>query len=180
MNEQILGSFWEKVVMPLVMTALSVGFSPRKVNDPNSHDAIANGQFIMIRRAVYNTTGGHERSKTRSSKIKPSPSRSNGTGIDSSSPMDESHPHTHVYRPAVHVGRLTKNIYLGLNGHPAMLLLGAFEHAGTNSGSVPSTLDIAWNQLAVQRGKWLQEQSSFNLCWYGAGYFTSAQKPRAV
>ncbi len=51
MNEQILGTFWEKVVMPLVMTALSVGFSPRKVNDPNSRDAIANGQFIMIRRS---------------------------------------------------------------------------------------------------------------------------------
>src|SRR5215213_2509342 len=36
MTFQILGSFWEKVVMPIVMTALSVGFSPRKVNDPNS------------------------------------------------------------------------------------------------------------------------------------------------
>jgi chlorobactene glucosyltransferase len=33
MTFQILGSFWEKTIMPLVMTALSVGFSPRKVND---------------------------------------------------------------------------------------------------------------------------------------------------
>jgi hypothetical protein len=33
MTFQILGSFWEKTVMPSVMTALSVGFSPRKVND---------------------------------------------------------------------------------------------------------------------------------------------------
>src|SRR5215208_6831600 len=45
MTFQILGSFWEKVVMPLVMTALSAGFSPRRVNDPNRRDAIANGQF---------------------------------------------------------------------------------------------------------------------------------------
>jgi len=34
MTFQIMGSFWEKVVMPIVMTALSVGFSPRKVNNP--------------------------------------------------------------------------------------------------------------------------------------------------
>ena len=50
---QITGTFWERVVLPLVMTALSVGFSPRKVNDPARSDAIANGQFIMIKRTVY-------------------------------------------------------------------------------------------------------------------------------
>jgi len=60
MTLQIMGSFWEKVVMPIVMTALSVGFSPRKVNDPNSKDAIANGQFILIKRSVYDAIGGHE------------------------------------------------------------------------------------------------------------------------
>ena len=60
MTFQILGSFWEKAVMPIVMTALSVGFSPRKVNDPNSKDAIANGQFILIKRSVYDAIGGHE------------------------------------------------------------------------------------------------------------------------
>jgi len=48
MTFQILGSFWEKVVMPIVTTALSVGFSPRKVNNPKSKDAIANGQFILM------------------------------------------------------------------------------------------------------------------------------------
>src|SRR5690349_4262597 len=57
MTEQVLGSFWEKVVMPLVMTALSVGFSPRKVNDPARRDAVANGQFILIKRTVYNAIG---------------------------------------------------------------------------------------------------------------------------
>jgi chlorobactene glucosyltransferase len=60
MTFQILGSFWEKTVMPLVMTALSVGFSPRKVNDPKTKDAIANGQFILIKRSVYDAIGGHE------------------------------------------------------------------------------------------------------------------------
>ncbi len=65
MTEQITGSFWERVVMPLVMTALSVGFSPRKVNDPNTRDAIANGQFILIKRTVYDAIGGHEKLKNQ-------------------------------------------------------------------------------------------------------------------
>ena len=52
MTFQITGTFWEKTVLPLIMTALSVGFSPRKVNDPQRPDAIANGQFIMIKRSV--------------------------------------------------------------------------------------------------------------------------------
>lgn len=63
MTFQIMGTFWEKTVMPLIMTALSVGFSPRKVNDPNSKDAIANGQFILLKRSVYDAIGGHARIK---------------------------------------------------------------------------------------------------------------------
>jgi chlorobactene glucosyltransferase len=41
MTKQVTATFWERVVMPLVMTALSVGFSPRKVNDPKRRDANA-------------------------------------------------------------------------------------------------------------------------------------------
>ena len=63
MTKQILGSFWERTVMPLVMTALSVGFSPRKVNDPSRRDAVANGQFIFIKRSIYDLVGGHEKIK---------------------------------------------------------------------------------------------------------------------
>src|SRR5262249_44454067 len=57
LTHQITGSFWERVVMPLVMTALSVGFSPRRVNDPARRDAVANGQFILIKQSVYQTVG---------------------------------------------------------------------------------------------------------------------------
>ena len=60
MTFQVTVTFWERVVLPLVMTALSVGFSPRKVNDPKRKDAIANGQFIFIKRSVYDAIGGHE------------------------------------------------------------------------------------------------------------------------
>ena len=127
MTEQILGSFWEKTVMPLVFTALSVGFSPRKVNEPKSRDAIANGQFIFIRRAAYDAIGGHEAVKDQivedkaiSEKVKWSGQRlivADGRGIAQ----------TRMYTdlPSMWEG-WTKNIYLGLSDHPGLLLLGAF------------------------------------------------------
>lgn len=76
MTFQVLGSFWEKTVMPLVLTALSVGFSPRKVNDPNKKDAIANGQFILIKRSTYAAIGGHASVKIVLWKIRISQNRS--------------------------------------------------------------------------------------------------------
>ena len=60
LTDQRLVSFWEKVIMPLVYTALSVGFPSDRVNDPSKPDAIANGQFILIRRRAYEAVGGHE------------------------------------------------------------------------------------------------------------------------
>ncbi len=127
MTEQILGSFWEKTVMPLVFTALSVGFSPRKVNNPKSRDAIANGQFIFIRRAVYDAIGGHAAVKNQivedkalAEKVKWSGRRlviADGRGIAQ----------TRMYTdlPSMWEG-WTKNIYLGLADRPGLLLLGAF------------------------------------------------------
>lgn len=127
MTEQILGSFWEKTVMPLVFTALSVGFSPRKVNDPKSRDAIANGQFILIRRAVYDSVGGHEavkdqivEDKALSEKVKWSGHRlvvADGRGVAQ----------TRMYTDLASMWEgWTKNIYLGLSDHPGLMLLGVF------------------------------------------------------
>lgn len=127
MTEQILGSFWEKTIMPLVMTALSVGFSPSKVNDPRTRDAIANGQFILIKRAVYDTIGGHKKlrnliveDKAISEQVKWSGFRlivADGRGVAS----------TRMYTslPQIWEG-WTKNIYLGLSDRPGLLLLGVF------------------------------------------------------
>jgi chlorobactene glucosyltransferase len=127
MNEQILGSFWEKVVMPLVMTALSVGFSPRKVNDPARRDAVANGQFIMIRRAVYNAIGGHEKVKDQivEDKAISEQVKWNGYRLVIADGRDFVRTRMYTDLPSMWEG-WTKNIYLGLSGHPAMLLLGAF------------------------------------------------------
>lgn len=127
MTEQILGSFWEKTVMPLVLTALSVGFSPRKVNDPATRDAIANGQYILIKRSVYDAIGGHQKlhnliveDKAISEQVKWNGYRlivADGRGVA----------RTHMYYslPEMWEG-WTKNIYLGLSDRPGLLLLGVF------------------------------------------------------
>ena len=127
MTFQILGSFWEKVIMPLVMTALSVGFSPRKVNDPTRQDAIANGQFILIKRCVYDAIGGHESVKDQIVEDKAIAERVkwNGYRMIVADGM-------HVARTRMYTSILemwegwTKNIYLGLREQPSLSWLGVF------------------------------------------------------
>ncbi len=63
--EQELPAFWDKVMMPLAYTGISMQYPINKVNDPNSEVAIANGQYILLRRAVYDELGGYERPDMR-------------------------------------------------------------------------------------------------------------------
>jgi chlorobactene glucosyltransferase len=127
MTEQILGSFWEKVVMPLVMTALSVGFSPRKVNDPSRRDAVANGQFILIKRSIYDLIGGHEKVKDQivEDKALSEQVKWNGHRLIVADGMQVVRTRMYTSLATMWEG-WTKNIYLGLRDHIAMLLLGAF------------------------------------------------------
>ena len=127
MTFQIMGSFWEKVVMPLVMTALSVGFSPRKVNDPNSKDAIANGQFILIKRSVYDAIGGHKSVKDQIVEDKAIAEQVKWNGYRLIVANGYSVAKTRMYTslPEMWEG-WTKNIYLGLSDRPSLMLLGAF------------------------------------------------------
>jgi chlorobactene glucosyltransferase len=127
MTFQILGSFWEKVVMPIVMTALSVGFSPRKVNDPNTKDAIANGQFILIRRSIYDAIGGHESVKDQIVEDKAISEQVKWNGYRLIVANGYSVARTRMYTslPEMWEG-WTKNIYLGLRDRPSLMLLGVF------------------------------------------------------
>ncbi len=56
---QELGSFWERTIIPAGFLLLAFGQDLRRVNDPAYADAAANGQFILIRRSVYERVGGH-------------------------------------------------------------------------------------------------------------------------
>jgi glycosyltransferase involved in cell wall biosynthesis len=57
--EQIAVTFWEMAVLPVVFAALARQYPPSKVSDPNSPQAAANGQYILVRRAAYDAVGGH-------------------------------------------------------------------------------------------------------------------------
>jgi chlorobactene glucosyltransferase len=127
MTFQILGSFWEKAVMPLVMTALSVGFSPRKVNDPTRKDAIANGQFILIKRSVYDAIGGHERVKDNivEDKAIAEQVKWNGYRLIVADGYLLARTRMYTSLPEMWEG-WTKNIYLGLRDRSSLLWLGVF------------------------------------------------------
>ena len=57
--EQIVKSFPEKAVMPVIFAELAASFRPSHVSDPNSPAAAANGQYILITREAYDAIGGH-------------------------------------------------------------------------------------------------------------------------
>jgi glycosyltransferase involved in cell wall biosynthesis len=57
--QQIVSSFCEKAVMPVIFAELAATFRPAHVSDPNSPAAAANGQYILIAREAYDAVGGH-------------------------------------------------------------------------------------------------------------------------
>jgi GT2 family glycosyltransferase len=57
--QQVVETFWEKAVMPVIFAELAATFSPSEVSDPNSPAAAANGQYILITREAYRAVGGH-------------------------------------------------------------------------------------------------------------------------
>jgi glycosyltransferase involved in cell wall biosynthesis len=57
--EQETGSWWELAVMPLVFADLVRTYSSEKINDPADPTVAANGQYILVRREVYEALGGH-------------------------------------------------------------------------------------------------------------------------
>jgi len=57
--EQVTETWYEKSMIPFVYCRLARRFSFEDVNDPKNRAAAANGQFLMIRRDVYDAIGGH-------------------------------------------------------------------------------------------------------------------------
>ena len=57
--EQISLNWYEKALIPFIYLRLAKKFSYDQVNDPKSRTAAANGQFLLIRRDVYDSIDGH-------------------------------------------------------------------------------------------------------------------------
>jgi chlorobactene glucosyltransferase len=54
----VLASPGERLIMPIVVLGISTFYHPVFVNNPRNPTAIANGQYILVRRAVYDAVGG--------------------------------------------------------------------------------------------------------------------------
>lgn len=57
--QQVVGTFAERAVMPVIFAELAARYPPHKVRDETSGIAAANGQYILVRRAAYEAVGGH-------------------------------------------------------------------------------------------------------------------------
>jgi len=51
--------YWERVVLPFMVQLVLTYFRTPRVNEPLSKAAMANGQYILVRRAAYDDVGGH-------------------------------------------------------------------------------------------------------------------------
>lgn len=57
--KQEVRGFAERALMPVIFAELAATYRPNDVSDPNSPAAAANGQYLLIRRDVYDAVGGH-------------------------------------------------------------------------------------------------------------------------
>ncbi len=60
-----LPTFWDRVLMPMAYLGITMLYPSKLVNNPRSKVAIANGQYLLIRREVYESLGGYARPELR-------------------------------------------------------------------------------------------------------------------
>ncbi|GCF09342.1 glycosyl hydrolase [Dictyobacter arantiisoli] len=190
-SEQELPTFWDRVLMPMAFLGIGMLYPPRLVNDPASPVAIANGQYILIRRAVYEQLGGYARPEMRATLLDDRDLaalvKSNHYRlrfVDSSGLL-----HVHMYHGLSDIWRgWRKNSYLGNRGGIAFVLVQLFglpmisivpfllpllakltrskRHAGgITAREVAVATGLEWVPLLTYR-VWLNQQ--FHVPWYYA------------
>jgi chlorobactene glucosyltransferase len=53
--------FWEKLILPFYTQAVLTYFRAPRVNNDRSRAAMANGQYLLVSRAAYESVGGHQK-----------------------------------------------------------------------------------------------------------------------
>jgi chlorobactene glucosyltransferase len=126
LTDQELGTFWEKTVLPLVFTGLAFGFPADKINDPRQPDAIASGQFMLVRWEIYEAVGGHGAVRDRIDEDKAIAEVVKGAGYRLFIADGRALACTRMYTslPEMWEG-WTKNIFLGLRDRLGLLTFGA-------------------------------------------------------
>jgi chlorobactene glucosyltransferase len=129
---QELPGFWNKVLMPIAYMGIGAQYPLRAVNDPRSPVAIANGQFILIARAAYDSFGGYSHPRLRASVVddRDLAREVKARGFRLRLADGRALVRTHMYRGLrEHWGGWSKNVYVGSRGGPlvfAVLLVGLF------------------------------------------------------
>ena len=59
LSEIEMRSFWEKLLMPIAITGIGMQYPFDEVNAPDSKLAVANGQFLLLSRTLYDKVGGY-------------------------------------------------------------------------------------------------------------------------
>ncbi|WP_052890929.1 glycosyltransferase [Thermogemmatispora carboxidivorans] len=67
--EQVIADGWNRLTLPLALMGMSLQFPPPLVNQPCSPLATANGQYILLRRSVYEALGGYAHPALRHSPL---------------------------------------------------------------------------------------------------------------
>lgn len=55
-----MSGFWTSAVLPIISAAINLLYPMQKVNDKDNSRAYVFGTFILVRRSVYEKTGGHK------------------------------------------------------------------------------------------------------------------------
>ncbi len=61
--------FWGRVIIPIAAMGISMLYPPSRVNDPKSEMALANGQFLLIKREMYERVGGYANPRLRATLV---------------------------------------------------------------------------------------------------------------
>jgi chlorobactene glucosyltransferase len=144
----------ERLIMPHLFYALAVGFPWRAVNDPNRPDAIANGQCILVRRAVYEAVGGHRAVRDAIAEDKALAEAVKAAGYRLFLADGRDLMTTRMYTSLAEIWEgWTKNAYLGLGNRAWLLLVAVF--FGLSGGVLPflgffaSLRRREWEQAAL-------------------------------
>ncbi len=144
---QELVTFWERAIMPAIFAlAMQAGGSLEEVNDPASPVAKANGQFILIRRAVLEAVGGHEavRGEVLNDQAMARLIKGHGYRIILADGRDWVR--TRMYHSLREIwGGFTKNVFFAAKQSLAKVLFGAIVLLSLSLGPFALTgLGIAW------------------------------------
>lgn len=128
-TQQELTSFWERVTMPMAYLGIGMLYPPKLVNDPKSKLAIANGQYIMLKKAAYEKLGGYARPELRATLLDDRDLAviAKANGLRMLFADGRSLVHVHMYDGLQEIWRgWRKNAFLGNRGGLPFLLLQLF------------------------------------------------------